>query len=146
MMVPALLFTEKPYYDNLLARGIHSPFARKSGPISLIYIVMVLKTCCILYVNLVLIHFSDDCQQSTTRPQHACLNSGDGTDDGLISSTSIVSAEFVPKLAVLVTCGHSLVFLYSMVWTHMAGGGAASKDSDSDSDSGSGSGSDDDAN
>ena len=132
--MPALLFIEKPYYDNLMARGIHSPFARKSGPISLVYVVMVLKTCCIVYVNLVLIHFSDVCQHSSTGPEHACSQTDDTTSDGIISSTSIVSPEFVPKLSVLATCGHALVFLYSMVWTHM-GGGSIAKDSDSDSDS-----------
>jgi hypothetical protein len=132
MMVPALLFIEKPYYDNLMAKGDDSPFKTKSAKISLVYIVMVLKTCCILYVNLVLI-YSDDCQSSTTGPQHACSNADDATSDGLISSTNIVGANFVPKLAVLGTCAHSLIFLYSMVWTHM-GRASSSQNSDSDSD------------
>ena len=130
MMVPALLFIEKPYYDNLMARGKNSPFRSKSTSISLIYMVMVLKTSCILYVNFVLI-YSKDCQPSTTGPHdHPCLGAEDTTSDGLISSTNVVSDVFVPKLAVLGTCAHSLVYLYSMVWTHM-GGGATSTDIDS---------------
>ena len=157
--MPALLFIEKPYYDNLLATGTSSPFRRKSASISLIYIVMLLKKCCVFYVNMVLI-LQDNCGDSKAESGSVCsAGNGSASDalpdaasDGHLSLTDADAGSwyndpsFVPKLAVAGMCAHSLIFLYSMVWTHMGGtcsSGTGHDDDESDGDE-SGDDSDDD--
>lgn len=43
MMIPALLFIEKPYYANVLRKDYTSPFHRRNGAIGTIFAIMLLK-------------------------------------------------------------------------------------------------------
>ena len=153
MMVPALLFIEKPYYDNLLATGTSSPFHRKSGSISLIYMVMVLKKCCVLWVNWQLI-FHDDCGDSKADSGSVCLEDG-GTDaeswsgpapesdatDGRLTPNDdeewYHDQTLVPQLAGATCVAHALIFIASQILTHMGGtlsSGTGHDDDESDGD------------
>ena len=159
MMVPALLFIEKPYYDNLLATGTSSPFRRKSGSISLIYMVMVLKKCCVLWVNWNLI-FHDDCGDSKADSGSVCHDddgdaswSGPAAEAGATDGVVLVDdgewyndQKLVPRLAGLTCVAHALIFIASQILTHMGGtcgSGTGHDDDDSDGDE-SGDDSDDD--
>ena len=153
MMVPALLFIEKPYYDNLLATGTSSPFHRKSGSISLIYMVMVLKKCCVLWVNWQLI-FHDDCGDSKADSGSVCLDDGgteswsgpaaapesDATDGRLTPNDDeewYHDQTLVPQLAGATCVAHALIFIASQILTHMGGtlsSGTGHDDDESDGD------------
>eukprot|EP01045_Picozoa_sp_COSAG04_P007163 COSAG04_NODE_367_length_15823_cov_6.139977_7_plen_445_part_00 len=51
LMVPALLFVEKPYHWNLLKRDRTSPFRRRHPAIGLIFGIMFVKKTCVFLVN-----------------------------------------------------------------------------------------------
>ena len=51
MMVPALLFIEKPYHRNLLKRDKSSPFRRMHWCIGLVFSAMLCKKVGVIYVN-----------------------------------------------------------------------------------------------
>ena len=46
------MFIEKPYYENLLKTDHTSPFRRKQLAIGIVYMIMVCKKTCVVYVNL----------------------------------------------------------------------------------------------
>ena len=52
MMIPALLFIEKPFHRNLLNKDHTSPFRRGHGAISTVYLFMLLKKIGVFYVNI----------------------------------------------------------------------------------------------
>eukprot|EP01045_Picozoa_sp_COSAG04_P019263 COSAG04_NODE_1856_length_5378_cov_21.065729_2_plen_318_part_01 len=139
MMVPALLFIEKPYYNNLLATGtssVTSPFRRMSASVSLINMVMVLKKCCVLWVNWQLI-FHDDCGDSKADSGPVCNApnaAADAASDGRLSLTDADAASWyndpllVPKMAIMCTCVHLLIFVYSIVAVSMGDACSSSDD------------------
>jgi hypothetical protein len=98
MMVPALLFIEKPYRSNLLKAGDESPFRRPaefSGGlvwVGIIYFIMTFKKLCLIYVNF--FKLKDDC----------------GFADG---GTASSYGNTVSTTALALTLLHSLLWFYT---------------------------------
>ena len=68
MMVPALLFIEKPYHRNLLRRDKTSPFRRGHWAISMVYLVMLCNKTGVIIVNYETLH--DECIDKLQDDRH----------------------------------------------------------------------------
>ena len=91
MMVPALLFIEKPYHRNLLKRDKTSPFRRRHWTISTIYLILMLKKFFVIYAN-------------TSALADGCLEA---------SSTGLGYSRTVAILALVATSIHGVVWFFT---------------------------------